>query len=189
MRPDEILRAVRHLRRLSQRELAEQAGVPRSTVDRIESGRTRDPALATIDQILNSVGLHLAIHDADNRELRIDGDRFRVWDRAGRRFPAHLPVRKITSMQDDWWGWFRIAWLPDSPKLNPIVPYYTYDRRPCKRVRAKLMAIRAEREALIARQEQAKAAGAADPVALPAFADERPVRQRDEDQKYDGRTQ
>lgn len=53
--------ALRHARRragLSQRKLAGRAGVPQSTVARIESG-TVDPAVSTLDRLLRACGEQL----------------------------------------------------------------------------------------------------------------------------------
>jgi transcriptional regulator with XRE-family HTH domain len=61
MQPGDLLRAVRRSRRLSQRELAEVAGVRSTTVDRIESGCSNRPSLAVIEQILNATGYQLAV--------------------------------------------------------------------------------------------------------------------------------
>lgn len=124
-----MLRAARQARRLSQRELAELAEVPRTTVDRIESGQVRDPGLRTVETILRAAGYQLFVADNLGRPMELDGERFRHWDRGGRHLPAHLDHRAIRSMQDQWWGWFRIAWLPDNPRENPKVPPFTYNRR------------------------------------------------------------
>lgn len=51
-----LLTKARLEKKLSQRELAELAGVPQSTVSRIESGRS-DPSLSTLERLLAPVGL------------------------------------------------------------------------------------------------------------------------------------
>jgi transcriptional regulator with XRE-family HTH domain len=119
----DVLRAVRRARRLSQRELAAVAGVPRSTVDRIEAGRT-EPRLATFEAILKSVGYGLVITNQFGRMLAVDDGWLR--DRGLRCYPAHLELRPSGNYFDGgWWGWGRLAWTPDDPK----VPEYTFDRR------------------------------------------------------------
>src|ERR1700760_4179219 len=91
-----LLRSVRWARQLSQRELAEVAGVPLSTIERIESGQTSNPGLRTIERILSSTGYQLAIANQHGRLLNLDEDRFRHHDRSGRHLPAHLPNRPVT---------------------------------------------------------------------------------------------
>jgi transcriptional regulator with XRE-family HTH domain len=119
-----VLRAVRRARRMSQRELAERAGVPRSTVDRIESGRT-SARFETIAVLLAAAGFDLLIVDWRGRLLEVDSVTHHIVDRAGRRFPAHLPWNEVRELGDDWWGWFRIAWWK---KNNPLVPDLTYHK-------------------------------------------------------------
>ena len=54
----QILALARHERGLSQRQLAEQAGVAQSVIARIETGR-REPSIPTIDRILAGAGIEL----------------------------------------------------------------------------------------------------------------------------------
>jgi predicted transcriptional regulator len=53
------VRTARHAAGLTQRALAERAGVPQSTVARIESGAL-DPRTGTVDGLLRAVGYELA---------------------------------------------------------------------------------------------------------------------------------
>jgi hypothetical protein len=46
-------------------------------------------------------------------------------DRGYRRFPAHLPMHKMTGDIYEWWGWCRIAWQLSDPK----VPTRTFYKR------------------------------------------------------------
>ena len=55
MRASTLVRAIRHEAGLSQRELAVRAGVPQSSVARIES-ETIDPRTATVDRLLRAAG-------------------------------------------------------------------------------------------------------------------------------------
>lgn len=55
-----LLRLARHQRRWSQRQLADAAGVPVSTVARIESG-ARQPSLVTISRLLAAAELELRV--------------------------------------------------------------------------------------------------------------------------------
>ena len=129
MDPADLLRAVRWARRLSQRELAEVAGLPRSTIDRIEARTVRDPGLGTIERILAGAGYRLAIVNELGRRLDLDGDRFCLYDRGGRHLPAHLPSFEVRTMFDPWWGWRRIAfWDKDPRRIDRT--YYLRDKRP-----------------------------------------------------------
>ncbi len=119
-----LLRAARRARRLSQRELAEYAGVPRSTVDRIEAGRT-DPRLSTVTALSDAVALELVLVDQFGSVVDVENDE--LFDRTYRRFPAHLESAPVTAWgSDDWWGWGRIAWSFS----DPAVPKATYFLRP-----------------------------------------------------------
>jgi transcriptional regulator with XRE-family HTH domain len=120
-----VIRAARRSRRLSQRDLAARAGVPRSTVDRIEAGRT-SARFETVATLLAATGYGLIITDAKGRPLIYEYERERLVDRAGRKFPAHAPVWAVDGLQDYWWGWFRIAWWK---KGNPLVPDNTFARK------------------------------------------------------------
>ena len=113
---------------MSQRELAAAAGVPPSTVGRIESGETTDPGIGAMGQLLAAADLRLAAVDANGREVELASDprTDREWDRAGRRFPPHLPTYEVTEFMDGWWGWLHIAWVMSDPK----VPRLTYFQRP-----------------------------------------------------------
>lgn len=50
------LREFRTARHLSQAALAERAGVPQSTVSRIETGRTKGIDFATLDKLARALG-------------------------------------------------------------------------------------------------------------------------------------
>ncbi len=115
---DRYLRAARHRADLSQRELAEKAGVPQSLVARAE----RHPAKATAAStavLLAAMGFRLVVVDDHGNELapedEDDADRR---DRADRRYPAHLDIR---DGDDHWWGY---GW----PMFDGKEPEYTFDR-------------------------------------------------------------
>jgi transcriptional regulator with XRE-family HTH domain len=122
------LRAVRAARRLSQRELAAAVGVPRSTIDRIEAGRT-DPRMRTYVRIVEATGYRLVVADRFGRVLCSRTEREQLFDRAARRFPAHLESGPTPDYFDQgplaWWGWHHIAF----PLLTDNVPENTYWRR------------------------------------------------------------
>lgn len=85
-----IVRA-RRLADLSQRELAEDLGLSRATIGRLESGASRVDT-TTLSVILRRAGLRLAVVDRDGHEVRpVPSDVLR--DNADRRFPGHLDVR------------------------------------------------------------------------------------------------
>ena len=122
------VRAVRCAKVLSQRELAARAGLPTSTVSRIEAG-TADPKLSTFARLLDSVGFRAQIVDARGRLLVVKDDYEGLMDRSGRNFPAHLECGETPDYWDfsgrRWWGWHNIAW----PGQIDRVPPYTYWRR------------------------------------------------------------
>lgn len=80
----------RRIADLSQRELAEQAGVGQATIARWESGGP-SITVAVLDRILRLAGLRLEVVDESGQTVRPMGPDA-VRDNAGRRFPAHLDV-------------------------------------------------------------------------------------------------
>lgn len=96
------LRALRRRADLSQRELAQRAGVPPSTVSRLESGDVSNPRLQTLKQIVEAADCALVISPEATTESRslsraVDSiepvPHDHVADGRGRRYPAHLDVR------------------------------------------------------------------------------------------------
>lgn len=95
----DLVRAARRFADLSQRELAQKAGVPVSAVSRIESGETGSPGIRTLLTLLAAAGCHLEL-----RPGAASGDLTSpLTDRAGRRYPAHLDVRPVDRF-GSWWG-------------------------------------------------------------------------------------
>ncbi|MEG3633161.1 helix-turn-helix transcriptional regulator [Micromonospora palythoicola] len=138
-----LLRALRRQADLSQRELAERSGVPQSTVARIESRRSADPQFGTVQRLVRAAGGTLRIAGPDERALPADVicDDSR-WDEAGRRYPAHLDVRKVRTLKD-WPGAWWAHWYTLPPDRWPLrVPEVTYDldrdRRDERRLRERL---------------------------------------------------
>ena len=124
----QILRGLRRSVGVSQRELADRAGLPQSTISRIEANRT-DPRFGTLCGILSSCGYVVLVAPAHGRGAPIPDDPGNedLVDRVGRRPPAHLPVWLIRSAwRDYWWGWYRLAWDIN----DPVVPNHTYAERP-----------------------------------------------------------
>ena len=126
-------RACRRARSLSQRELADLAGVSRSTVDRMESGHGR-PAFDTVVQLLAATGYAVVAVDRHGRVLPTRAVAGGPHDRAGRSLPAHLrPVRTLPMMApatwDEWrwWGWGSVAWS-DQDRAVPAWTYHHWRR-------------------------------------------------------------
>jgi transcriptional regulator with XRE-family HTH domain len=115
---DRYLRAGRAAADLSQRELAQRAGVAPHVVVAAES----DPRRAHVHdfvRLLRSLGLALQIVDADGQVFEPESeDKARLTDRGRRRFPAHLDVRPT---EEGWWG---DGW----PMFFGKVPTHTFDR-------------------------------------------------------------
>lgn len=100
------------------------AGVPRSTIDRMEVGAT-SPHVDTFAKVLGVVGYELVVRRrSGGRQLVLRTDRDALRDRGGRHFPAHLPLMKPDYWGEGsgWWGWHRIAWW----NTDPAVPEYSY---------------------------------------------------------------
>ncbi|KAB1948365.1 helix-turn-helix domain-containing protein [Micromonospora sp. ALFpr18c] len=138
------LRDLRRRADLSQRELAEQAGVPKSTVARIEAGQGAQTAFRTVERLVLAAGGELAVTRPGDPSGKAVSEREAApedepRDEAGRRYPAHLDVRRVLSLKD-WPGawWVHSYTLPQ--RLWPVrVPELTYDldraRRDDRRLR------------------------------------------------------
>jgi transcriptional regulator with XRE-family HTH domain len=88
----EVLRHARRRRDVSQRELADLAGVPKSTIGDLETGRIA-PSLLTLDRALQAAGYRLEIVDALDNVVAWTTSGVEPRDRAGRRYPPHLDLR------------------------------------------------------------------------------------------------
>jgi transcriptional regulator with XRE-family HTH domain len=109
------LRRIRRIADMSQRQLAEAAGLRASTVGHAEAG-TRDLAVNALVAAAQVAELRLALLDTRGNEVPgMDGDAVR--DRAGRRFPAHLDTRYG---DEDWWH--------GRHRYDRTQPWYTFDR-------------------------------------------------------------
>jgi transcriptional regulator with XRE-family HTH domain len=99
-----LIRRIRRVADLSQRDLAHRLGVSQSTVARWETGRS-SPTLGVVEQMLALGGLRLEMTDAaGTRMVPMRDDAAR--DRAGRRFPAHVDLDAL--------GW----WVPEGLHLS-----------------------------------------------------------------------
>lgn len=89
-------RALRQLRRrfdLSQRELAEKAGLAPSTIAELELGRAA-PSVRLLEIAFAGVGYRLILADCGGEPIQWSlADDSQPRDAAGRRYPAHLDVR------------------------------------------------------------------------------------------------
>ncbi|MCZ2803809.1 helix-turn-helix transcriptional regulator [Modestobacter sp. VKM Ac-2983] len=94
-----MLRRVRRLADMSQRELAEASGVSRDRLSRAEAGRG-DLRVGEFAGIVSLARLRLVLLDAQGQEVA-PMSAAAVRDRAGRRFPAHLDTRHG---DEDWWS-------------------------------------------------------------------------------------
>ncbi|MGI5147097.1 GNAT family N-acetyltransferase [Plantactinospora sp. CA-294935] len=116
-----LLRRLRRQADLSQRELAVLAGVPKSTISRIEAGRARDPKFRTVERLVLAAGGAFGLdglppHPHEHRR-----------DQGGRRYPAHLDVREVYGPKD-WPGAWWAHWYTLPPERWPLrVPEATFD--------------------------------------------------------------
>ena len=111
-----VLRRVRRVADLSQRELALAVGISPSAVGSAESG-ARDLPLSVVARIAEVAALRLSLVDGDGREISGMAENT-VRDAAGRRFPAHLDTRYS---EDRWWH--------GPHRYHRTQPSYTFDRR------------------------------------------------------------
>jgi transcriptional regulator with XRE-family HTH domain len=86
------LRALRRRGDLSQRQLAERAGVPASTVARIESGEIVNPRIRTVERLARAAGGAVWMGVGPRQPVGpIPHER--QTDAADRHYPAHLDVQ------------------------------------------------------------------------------------------------
>ncbi len=89
----EFVRQMRRRLDVSQRQLADRAGVPKSTVADLETGRT-EPSVRTIALVLEAGGLSLEVVDRTDAPVTFHGDTSEPRDLAERRLPPHLDARQ-----------------------------------------------------------------------------------------------
>jgi transcriptional regulator with XRE-family HTH domain len=111
-----VLRRIRRIADLSQRELAAAAGVSASTIGQAESG-TRDLPIRRVAEMAELAGLRLVLMDGGGTEV-MPMSHEAVKDMGGRRFPAHLDTRYG---DEGWWH--------GPHRFEREQPWYTFDRR------------------------------------------------------------
>ncbi|MGY1780886.1 helix-turn-helix domain-containing protein [Geodermatophilus sp. SYSU D01036] len=112
-----LLRRIRRVADLSQRELAQAGGLPSSTVAAAEAG-TRGLDARALARLAAVAGLRLALLDTEGREVApMDGAAVR--DEGDRLFPAHLDTRHG---DDGWWHG------PHRYDRTPVTYTFTRDR-------------------------------------------------------------
>src|SRR5689334_9841340 len=97
-----LVRRVRRIARISQRELAVAARLSRTTINRIEKG-TLMPSLPAFERILGVAGLGMAVVNDEGRVILPMRDREDILDGADRRYPSHLDTI-LDPEQGEWWG-------------------------------------------------------------------------------------
>jgi HTH-type transcriptional regulator/antitoxin HipB len=110
-----MLRRIRRIADLSQRELARELGVSKTAVGAAEAG-TRDLPAGLLAHAAELAGLRLALVEEDGCEVAGMADGA-VRDMGMRRFPAHLDTR----CSDQGW------WHGEERHSRPE-PWYTFDR-------------------------------------------------------------
>ncbi|QSB14453.1 GNAT family N-acetyltransferase [Natronosporangium hydrolyticum] len=134
----QTLRWLRRCADLSQRELAARAGVPASTIARIESGAASDPRFRTVERLVSAAGAALAV-TTEPQPLPTHPYEA-VPDRRGRHFPAHLEARPVLTARDWWGAWWAHWYEIPRPRWPRPAPDHTFDldreRRDQRRRRA-----------------------------------------------------
>jgi transcriptional regulator with XRE-family HTH domain len=111
------VRRIRRRARLSQRRLADVAGLSASTVAQVEAGR-RSLSAVDLAALADVAGLRLVLVDPQGQVVQPMRSTS-VRDEGGRRYPAHCDVRHGDQ------GWWYLPHRADRP-----VPWFTFDRRP-----------------------------------------------------------
>jgi transcriptional regulator with XRE-family HTH domain len=132
----DLVRKLRRVADLSQRELASVTGVSRSVIDRIEAGRV-DARVGQLQAIFGVRCWGLVVTDGEGRLVtplrEYQGD---LRDGADRRYPAHLDVI-IDPKYGEWWAdsfglqsppetFTRSRWLRDDRRAESqadLAPY------------------------------------------------------------------
>jgi transcriptional regulator with XRE-family HTH domain len=97
-----LVRRVRRIADLSQRELAKTLGISSSTVGRVENG-TLVPTLRLFQRMLAVAQLRLVAIDQEGHIVEPMRDIEDIRDGAGRLYPSHLDTI-LDPVGDEWWG-------------------------------------------------------------------------------------
>ncbi len=108
------VRAGRAEHGLSQRELAERAGLSQSAVAKLEA-EVGNPSLATVVRVLAACGGRLSL-ERPAQPTRMSGEYVR--DGQGRRLPAHLSPYRLSAPPSWWSGATDIRRWSDEPKWS-----------------------------------------------------------------------
>lgn len=120
-----LLRALRAHAELSQREIAQRAGVSPSTIARAESSRGAPPSWATMVRAAHACGCALWAVTDDMWRNRINGWPFdELVDEGNRHFPAHLDVWRLEKARE-WSG----TYDKYSTWADPPFPPFSYRKR------------------------------------------------------------
>jgi len=115
-----MVRRVRRMADLSQRELARRIGVSAATVGRIEAG-TLMPSVTTIERILRAAGLQLVVVDQNGRVVTPMEMWHDVADGAARLYPAHLDTI-LDPYSGEWWAdRYGLARPPETFRRNRAI--------------------------------------------------------------------
>ena len=93
-----LVRTVRRVAGLSQRELAERSGVSARTIARIEDAAV-DPRWATLARLIEAGGCHVVLHQLEGGDPLVPHPFEDARDDGGRRWPAHLELRILTGFE------------------------------------------------------------------------------------------
>ena len=99
---DGIVRRVRRIADMSQRELARAAGTSHATIGRVEAGALV-PAFDLLRRILAVARLWLVVVDGDGHVVLPMKDLPDTLDGAERRYPSHLDTI-LDPAPGEWWG-------------------------------------------------------------------------------------
>lgn len=121
-----LLRGLRRVGDLSQRQLAERSGVPLSTISRLEAGTRTDARFSTVVRLAHAAGARVLVADADGNPVPAIPHE-QLSDEVGRHYPAHLDVRPVET-DTDWWGCWWSGWYTLSPeRWAHLAPDYSFD--------------------------------------------------------------
>lgn len=122
-----VLRTARAYAGLSQRELAERAGVSLAAIIRAEAGRSA-PSWTTMTRCVEACRLRWALLDADDQAATdpiVAAPLVTAPDRGRRHYPAHLPVWAV-ERDTQWWDSHPLRRVP-IPREE--WPPYSFRRR------------------------------------------------------------